>query len=66
MKNREFNLRMELSDQANILRIHRWFRTRGCQVKVLGKFARRVRSRAAFKGHRGSIFKKAGTVGTPA
>lgn len=66
MKNREFNFRMELSDQANILRIHRWFRTYGRQVKVLGRFARRVRSRAAFKGHHRSIFKNAGPLVAPA
>lgn len=66
MKNREFNLRMELSDQANILRIHRWFRTYNRQVKVLGKFARQVRSRAAARGYRRSIFKNAGPVGAHA
>ena len=66
MKNREFNLRMELSDQANVLRIHRWFRTHGRQVKVLGRFARRVRSRIATKGYRRSSFTKAVSAGTTA
>lgn len=60
MKPREFNLRLELSDQANILRIYSWIRTYGYNVRPMGKMERRIRHRGAFKkpGGRRSIFRR--------
>lgn len=58
MKPREFHLRLELSDQLNIVRISRWIRTYGRKVRLVPRFERRIRNRAADSGRRRRMFKR--------
>lgn len=58
MKPREFHLRLELSDQLNIVRISRWIRTFGRKVRLVPKFERTIRNRAAEGRRRRRMFMK--------
>lgn len=58
MKPREFHLRLDLSDQLNIVRISRWIRTYGRKVRLVPRFERRIRNRVPFNGRRRPMFRR--------
>lgn len=53
MKTPSFNLRLELSDSSNILRLNRWLLKRGATLPARrGRYARLARHRMALKNPR--------------
>lgn len=58
MKQRQFNYRRDLSPQLNIARISRWIRSYGRKVRLVPRFERMIRHRAAERFSRRRLFRK--------